>query len=100
MVDGKKNTGDVKSQFGVVGYTANNYLLDSFSVMVEDTRGGVNAATAAKFNSMTGFASANPDKTNGADLAQYIKKMTGAADEAPEAKVTIAQRAKLSTGIK
>ena len=89
--------GDVKSQFVLGGYNGNNYLLDSFTIIVEDTRGGLNPAAATRLNAMAGFVSTNPAKT--AQIQDYINKLTKTSEAAPEVKATVSQRAKPGNGI-
>jgi hypothetical protein len=84
--------GDVKSQFVLGGYTQNNYLLDSLTVLSQDTRGGLNADTATRLAAMSGYVSANPDKTNSQAFNAYVGKLVTASGSAPEAKPSVASR--------
>lgn len=92
--------GDAKSQFVLGGYTGNNYLLDSLSVLTEDTRGGLNGATATRLAAMSGYVAANPDKTNATQFKAYVGKLMASSASEPETKPTVGLRSsKPGTGI-
>lgn len=94
--------GDVKSAFVQGGYNGNNFILDSFSVIGDDTRKGLSPATATRLAAMQGYVSANPDKTNSGSFNQYVGKLMSASAGEPEVetKPVVAQRSKLGNGIK
>jgi hypothetical protein len=82
--------GDVKSQFVNSGYNDKNFLLDSFSMLGEDTRKGLSQSASSRLAAMEGFVTANPDKTSPERFTGYVNKLMNASAGEPEAKVSVA----------
>jgi len=89
----------VKSQFGSVGYNANNFLLDSFGLIGADTRSGFDPQTASRIAAMTNFVEAHPDKVDAAKFGGYVAKLDKGNSEGAQPVVAIA-RTKPGSGMK
>lgn len=90
-----------KSQFTSAtgnGYTSGNFLLDSLSLAVADTRGGFDAATQERLSSMKAHVSEDPHGSNAKRFNEYVAKLTPEPAEKPAPVVRASS--KLGTGMK
>lgn len=73
-----------KSQFTSAtgnGYTSGNFLLDSLSLTVADTRGGFDAATQERVSDMKAHVSEDPHGNNARRFNEYVARITPAPAE-------------------